>query len=410
MHHDWPFELAKLKNQLGVTGEASGVLLDGSVLYKRLIGSIKEFAVFMLNADGEVISWNEGAQRIKQYRADEVLGKHYRMLYTPEDQRAGRPEKNLRDALQYGQTEDIGWRMKKDGSLFWADAVISTVYGDDGRVVGFSKVIRDLTEINKADQQSRALELAAGIDRLKDQFLSLVSHELRTPLTTLMGYVVLLDEEGVGAITEDQHQYMQHILKVTETLTKLVNDLIEMTTIRAGKLRLETDPMNFGEVVLGAVFAVQSRAQAKNLWLANHVPSTLPELVADAERVAQVLVNVLDNAIKFTPEGGRIDIRASVENGTMRCEVQDTGEGIAPEDIEKLFKEFSQADMSATRAHGGLGIGLSIAKTLVERHGGHIGVLSRKGRGSTFWFTLPMVAQVAEAIAPPKPRMRRLRR
>ena len=156
-------------------------------LYKRTVCGIREFAIFMLDADGHILTWNQGAQRIKQYREDEVLGKHYRMLYTPDDQKAGRPEKNLSDALKYGQTEDLGWRRKKDGTWFWADAVITTLVDEDGQVIGFGKVIRDLTEFNKAEERARALEVTQRVDELKDLFLSLVSHELRTPLTTIKG-------------------------------------------------------------------------------------------------------------------------------------------------------------------------------------------------------------------------------
>jgi PAS domain S-box-containing protein len=383
---DWVAEFEALKHQRHMAPASD----DSGALCSRLVGSVKEFAIFMLDPDGVILSWNAGAERIKQYRADEVIGRNFRMLYTPGDQAAGRPEKNLRDVLKHGQTEDIGWRMKKDGSCFWADAVLTTVLDDEGGLVGFAKVIRDLSDINMAEQQARDLELTRRMDRLKEQFLSLVSHELRTPLTAIFGYAALLSENADQRLTSEQDQYARSILSATEDLTKLINNLIDLTTLQAGKLNLEPVPMSFAEIVLGAMHAVQPQAQAKHLWLANHVTPDLPEMVGDPERIAQVLVNVMSNAIKFTPSGGRIDIRAAVDDGFMRCEVSDAGPGISPEDLEKLFKPFSQADMSATRGYGGLGIGLSISKTLVEAHGGHIGVISTPGKGSTFWFTLSM--------------------
>jgi signal transduction histidine kinase len=280
--------------------------------------------------------------------------------------------------------------MKKDGTWFWADAVLTTVLDDEGKVLGFAKVIRDLSEINMAEQQARDIEATQRMDRLKDQFLALVSHELRTPLTAIFGYAALLSENEESRLTAEQDQYARSILSATADLTKLINNLIDLTTLQAGKLNLEPAPVNFSEIVLGAMHAVQTKAQAKHLWLANHATPDLPEVVGDPERIAQVLINVVTNAIKFTPDGGRIDIRAAVDDGFMRCEVSDTGPGISAEDLETLFKPFSQADMSATRDYGGLGIGLSISKTLVEAHGGHIGVISAPGKGSTFWFTLPL--------------------
>lgn len=386
---EWIAEFEALKRQRGTVRSSPAKVSDGA-LCSRLVQSVKEFGIFIIDPEGVILSWNAGAERIKQYRRDEVIGRNFRMLYTPDDQAAGRPEKNLRDVLKHGQTEDIGWRMKKDGTWFWADAVITTVLDDAGRLVGFAKVIRDLSEINMAEKQAREIELNRRMDCLKDQFLSLVSHELRTPLTAIFGYAALLSENEHDRLTAEQDQYARSILGATADLTTLINNLIDLTTLQAGKLHLDPAPLNFSEVVLGAIHAVQPKAQEKHLWLANHANPDLPEMIGDATRIAQVVINVVANAIKFTPAGGRIDIRAFVDDGFMRCEVSDAGPGISPEDLEKLFKPFSQGDMSATRDYGGLGIGLSISKTLVEAHGGHIGVMSAPGKGSTFWFTLPM--------------------
>lgn len=405
MKTNWKAEFEALRTQLGVAREELLAVQENDSFSRILIQSVKEYAIFMLDAEGQVLTWNPGAERIKQYTCEEVIGKHYRMLYTPDDQAAGRPEKNLRDALKYGQTEDLGWRMKKDGSWFWADCVITPILAQDGRVLGFSKVIRDLTEINKSEKHERELELARRTEKLKDQFLSLVSHELRTPLTSILGFTSLLEDNQNATLSPEQQGYLRHILKGTETLTDLVNNLIDLTTLQAGKMVLEPGPVNFAEVVQGAMFALQPKAQAKHQWFANHVRIDLPDLIADSQRVGQILLNVLDNAVKFTPTGGRIDISATVEDGMLRCEVKDTGPGIEEPDLEKLFQKFSQGDMSSTRTEGGLGIGLNIAKTLAEAHGGLLGVLSTPGQGSTFWFTLPLKFSGAAApTAEGKPR------
>lgn len=389
MRNIWAAEFKRQRGQLGAVPRAHYADPTGCDLFKRLVTNIREYAIFLLDAEGRVLTWNQGASRIKQYTEEDVLGHHFRMLYIEEDQRAGRPEKNLSDALRYGQTEDIGWRRKKDGTWFWADVVITTIQDAEGKLFGFGKVIRDLTEVNKALTQSKTQEVNQRADHLKDQFLSLVSHELRTPLTTIKGYADLVEDGSAGPITPDQSAYMGSVLKATETLTKLINDLIEMTSFQVRPMHLNLSAVNFSEIVQGIVFSVQAQAQEKHLWLSNHVTPDLPDIEADAYRVGQILMNIVANAIKFTPDRGRIDISASLDGNELRCEVTDTGKGISPEALESLFKPFSQADMSATRVSGGLGIGLHISKILVEAHGGRIGVLSALGKGSTFWFTLP---------------------
>ncbi|MFP5503071.1 MAG: sensor histidine kinase [Candidatus Sericytochromatia bacterium] len=399
MGHDWKAELKELMEARGVARRA----LSEGELFEILVTGVKEYAIFMLDHDGRILTWNGGAQRIKQYRRDEVVGEHFRMLYTPDDQAAGRPEKNLADAIRHGQTEDLGWRVKRDGSWFWADASITAILEPDGRVLGFAKVIRDLTEVNRAEARARLVDVSRQVDRLKSQFLSLISHELRTPLTAIQGFTDLIEDGSAGPTTEAQSAFLGSIQQGTRALTRLIDDLIEMTSIHAGTLRLELGPMSFPEIAQAVVFALQLRAQEKHLWLANHVPLDLPAIVADSQKVSQILLHLIDNAIKFTPHGGRVDLRAAIEGDHLRCEVTDTGHGIAEADIAKLFKDFSQVDMSATRTEGGLGIGLSIAKTLVEAHGGRIGILSQVGRGSTFWFTLPIVPKVQAGSASEPP-------
>lgn len=400
MRNIWAAEFKRQRDRLGVVDPAAYADAAGCSLFKRLVTQTREFAIFMLNAEGHVLTWNQGAVRIKQYTEKDVLGRHFEMLYTVEDRQAGRPEKNLSDAIRYGQTEDVGWRRKKDGSRFWADAVITAIRDEDGKLFGFSKVIRDLTEVNQALTQAKTLEVNQRADRLKDQFLSLVSHELRTPLTTIRGFADLVEDGSAGPTTPDQNAYMGSVLKATETLTKLINDLIDMTSFQVRPLQLQRSAVNFSELVQGVIFSVQSQAQEKHLWLANHVSPDMPDIDADPHRVSQVLIHLVTNAIKFTPDGGRIDISASLDENELRCEVTDTGRGLSPEASERLFQQFSQADMSTTRTSGGLGIGLHISKTLVEAHGGKIGVLSAEGKGSTFWFTLPRKAVVTPDETP----------
>ena len=395
----WTTELGKLRDRVGVAPLDPRDEAARCALYRRLVTSTSEYAIFMVDPAGLILTWNEGARRIKHYAEGEVLGRNFSMLYTDADRRAGRPAKNLRDALKYGQTEDLGWRRRKDGSRFWADVMITPVFDEAHKLVGFGKVIRDLTEANHAEAHAREREVDHRAAELKDLFLSLISHELRTPLSTIQGFAELLEDGSAGAMTPQQADYMATIIRAAAGLTKRVNDLIEMTGFHAKALRLDFAPMHFADVVQGAVFALQSQAQAKHLWLANHVSPELPTIEGDARRVGQVLVHLLDNAIKFTPAGGHVDVRAELDDGMIRCEVADTGKGISPEALEHVFTQFNQGDMSATRTEGGLGVGLSIVKALVEAHGGTLNVMSEPGKGTTFWFTLPRVAARPAAIA-----------
>jgi signal transduction histidine kinase len=237
-------------------------------------------------------------------------------------------------------------------------------------------------------------------DLMKDRFLGILSHELRTPINAIMGYASILDDEVLGPLPPRQHEAVQRILDGSDAMLRLVDDLLEMSRIQAGKFLPSPRPMQLGETVQGVVASLQPRAAQKHLALVPDLPDPLPAVYADPQRVAQVLANLVGNAIKFTPEGGEITVRACHAGAWLRCEVTDTGPGIDRKDHDKLFQPFSQLDMSATRQHGGVGLGLGIAKALVEAHQGQIGLESEPGRGSTFWFTLPVIFETAQAGAP----------
>lgn len=239
-------------------------------------------------------------------------------------------------------------------------------------------------------QQLEQLEHLRQIDALKDQFLSILSHELRTPVNAITGFGSILADEVAGPLSDEQHAYLRKMLKGADILLVLINDLLDMSRIQAGKFSLEPQLMSLHHVAEDVVSHLKPLADQCHHRIEVDVPADLPDLLADAQRVGQVLTNLTNNAIKFTPEGGTIRIAARREGGGIRCEVCDTGIGIAPQDVTKLFQPFTQLDMSHTRRVGGTGLGLSISKALVEAHGGQIGVDSTPGMGSTFWFTLPL--------------------
>jgi signal transduction histidine kinase len=224
---------------------------------------------------------------------------------------------------------------------------------------------------------------------MKDELLSLVSHELRTPLHALMGFGRLLEKGRVGALNDGQLAYVRKMLGVAEHLSLVVQDILDMSHLQAGTLTMDVRPMALGRVVEDTASDLAALAEEKRLALGVQLAPDLPQVMADAQRVRQVLINLISNAIKFTPAGGAIQVKVRAIDGVCRCDVVDSGPGIALEDLPKLFKPFTQLDMSSTRENGGSGLGLAITKGIVEGHGGSIGVTSEPGKGSAFFFMLP---------------------
>lgn len=226
------------------------------------------------------------------------------------------------------------------------------------------------------------------IDLAKEAFLGILSHELRTPINVIMGYTSLITDGEAGPLTGVQREYLGRVLEGAETLLTLVNDMLDMSRIEAGRLTLAPAAVDLRWVSDGALRAIGPAALAKRQTLARELPAELPAAWADEARLHQVLRILLSNAVKFTPEGGTITLRVRQAAGPVRIEVHDTGVGIAPVDQASLFQRFAQLDQSLTRPQGGTGLGLALAKHLVEALGGEIGVQSEPGRGSAFWFTL----------------------
>lgn len=367
-------------------------------IFRLLVSGVKDYAIFMLDPKGNVMTWNEGAQRLKGYKANEIIGKHFSAFY-PEDLKSIKhPENELEIAKKEGSYEEEGWRIRKDGSSFWANVVITAIYDQD-ELVGFTKVTRDLTERREAekirDAASRVLvetneELQRALD-VKSRFLSTISHEVRTPMSGIIGMTELLTLQDLG---ESNNQLVNNIFQSSKRLLQLLNDMLDTARMESGKLTIENRKFAVKAVVGDVVQLVRPEATKKHLEISSTCGEAVPESVCgDEVRIRQVLLNLAFNAVKFT-ESGSIKLNCQImeksEKGTvLRFEVNDTGIGIDAEEKLKLFEPFHQAKDSTTRLYGGSGLGLSIAKSLVELMGGQIGVESEPNRGSTFWFQVP---------------------
>lgn len=256
------------------------------------------------------------------------------------------------------------------------------------------RIFESTKQLAAADAEKSSIQQAqiaaleqAGI--FKDQFLSILSHELRTPLNSINGFGSILLDEVAGSLNEIQHEYLSKMLSGADKLLALVNDLLDMTRIQAGQFSIIPHAIDFPEVVGKVLEILNPLADQKHQCLLNAVPDDLPPVMADDLRIAQVLTNLINNAVKFTADGGTITVRAFIEGNHLLCQVDDDGIGIVQEDIPKLFRRFSQLDETQARQLGGSGLGLSISKAIIEAHKGEIGVESEWGKGSTFWFTLP---------------------
>ena len=374
--------------------------------FRSMIDSVKEHAIILLDYDGRIVSWNQGAELITGYGTEEILGKHV-ICFNPAEELEGSAEEILKTALAAGQWVGEGWRVRKDGSRFWASVVVTAVRDGTNALLGFTNVMGDLTRRKQAAGAiQRAKEEAESANQAKSDFLANVSHEVRTPMTGIIGMAGLLAETELSA---KQREYCEIIRHSSESLLTVINEILDFSKAEAGKMELEIIDFDLRTAVEDVTGLFGSQAADKEIELVNFVRYDVPTaLKGDPGRLRQVLSNLVNNALKFTVKG-EVVLRVKVVEqnpavAKLRFEVADTGIGIPEGGIDHLFNPFTQADASTTRKYGGTGLGLAICKKFVALMGGEIGVESEIGKGSTFWFTLPLLKQRNAAPHAAKPR------
>ena len=485
--------------------ERRGVNRRTEDIYRKAIEDIRDYAIFMTDADGIVTNWNVGAQHILGYTEEEIIGKDASKIFTTEDRTRGVPEKELASAATLGRAEDERWHVRKDGSRFWASGVVTPVRDAEGKLIGFSKVMRDMTERNKLTEErdrffalsidmlcivhldgrfqrinpafqevlgfseeellamsifeilhpddlgatlSEYEGLAAGepvtfmenrlrtkdgrykwvawsyfpvpedglafgvgrdmtelrqihevlrlrareledANRVKDEFLATMSHELRTPLTSILGWSRLLQSNQLS--DTEKERAIQVIQRNAEAQSKLIEDLLDVSRIITGKLKIEVQPVSFASITEGVINSLRPAVDARQLQLETSIDPAAGPILGDPARLEQIVTNLLSNAIKFTPTGGRIDVRLERDDSCVRLEVRDSGVGIAAEHLPYIFERFRQVDSSNVRAHGGLGLGLAIVDYLVRQQAGTVVAESEGvGKGATFIVEFPL--------------------
>ncbi|HVE79835.1 MAG TPA: PAS domain-containing protein [Gemmatimonadaceae bacterium] len=379
--------------------------LAAETQFRLLVDRVTDYAIFLMDPDGIITQWGQGAERLKGWAPNEAIGLHLRDCYPQGGAEDGTADEHLRHAALRGEYIGEGSRLRKDGTLF-AARVVLTALRRGGELVGFSKITQDLTgEREREAALERVTAAAEAANVAKSEFLANTSHEIRTPLNAVMGYAELLDTGLAGQLDDRQRQYVKRIRDTSRHLLSLVNDVLDLAKIEAGEMRTSPEPGLVGDAVVAALQLVEPQAAAREVTIANAcVGSPGAAYYGDPERVRQIVTNLLSNAVRFTEQGGRVTVMCGAAEQSPRglsagrdgyagpwtyIRVEDTGVGISPDQLERIWEAFVQVDTSRTRRFGGSGLGLTISRHLARLMGGDITVTSQAGLGSSFVLWLP---------------------
>ena len=399
---------SKVTRDLTEKRESQESLRQSEERYRSLVEQVTDYGIFMLDEKGRIISWNEGAKKIKGYDEREIIGKYFSIFYPEEDVLNGKPALELKIAKAEGKYEEEGWRIRKDGSPFWANVVITAVYNNQGIHIGFSKVTRDLTERKESERALRdsyeryrllANELRLTNTELSyanqelEQFTSIVSHDLQEPIRSIKSFLQLINIKLNKEQNEDLKVYIEKAISSADRMKQLIQNLLHYSQL--GKTDLVEEDINVDELIIEAIQNVGTSAEKSNAQIT--VENDIKTVKGDRVQLVQLIQNLLSNALKFTDsQSPKVKITGFHENGHVKFSVTDNGIGIAETDIHKVFEIFRR--LHTKKLYPGTGIGLAICKKIVERHGGRIWPESNPGKGTTFYFTLKELKEMLQPV------------
>jgi PAS domain S-box-containing protein len=371
--------------------------------FRLLVESVKDYAIFMLDTGGHVATWNPGAERIKGYRADEIIGKHFSIFYPPEEIAAGKTERELEIATREGRFEEEGWRIRKDGSRMWASVTITALRNPQGELIGFAKVTRDLTERREAEESRRALAAEkaalaekAKIQEFQERFLAVLGHDLRNPLASINIGAGVVRQRSTDPVTLRVTNRMR---ESSQRMSRMIEQILDLTRTRlAGGLELTVEPFDLRDTIRRVVEELHVAHPARSVTV---ISPPLPGRW-DKDRLEQVFSNLVGNALVYGDPEQPVVVRARVESRFIVIEVHNDGPPI-PDDLQAaIFDPFrrGQRDTPSSR-RAGLGLGLYISKEVTQAHGGDITVRSTASEGTTFQVTLPAEPQMSPKEMPP---------
>lgn len=377
------------------TAKRRSNLADLEERLELFVENVRDYAIFMLDPQGRVITWNAGVQRVLGYREEEFIGLDFRRLFRTAEQGAAQEE--MSQAAETGRSEDERWHVRKDATELWVSGVLTALRDARGGIRGFAKIMRDTTALkilhtereDRLRQEREMRDQAERANRIKDEFLGTVSHELRTPLNAILGWARMLSS---GQVDSTRSARAIHIIeRNADWLARLVEDLIDVSRIMSGKLELDVRRVEMGEVVDTALESLQNKVEEKKIQVKVSRAADLTPIEGDPVRLRQVISNLLSNAVKFTPSGGTVTVDVHRRDGEIHVTVEDTGIGISTAALPHIFDRFHQA-ATARRRTDGLGLGLAIARQIVAAHHGTIEAHSEgEGKGARFIVRLPLV-------------------
>jgi PAS domain S-box-containing protein len=372
----------KITRDLTERKETAERLRQSEERFRLLVDGVQDYAIFMLDPQGQVVSWNQGAVRLFGYRADDILGRHFSCFYPGDALAQAKPAWELQQALVYGRIEDEGWRIRRDGPHFWANTIITALYDQQGTLRGFAKVTRDMSE-------RRKVEALLEADRQKNEFLALLAHELRNPLAPIRSAVHLLGQPNLDASMAERARGI--VERQIRHMGRLLDDLVDVARLSRGRLELQRERVEVQAAIDHALEATQSLFNERQHQVSVAAASEPLWIHADPMRLEQILVNLLGNAAKYTDPGGRIWIMAEKQAETALIRVKDAGIGIEAVMLPRVFDLFVQAERRTHRSVGGIGIGLTLVRQLADLHGGTVEAFSAgPGKGSEFVVRLPL--------------------